>query len=370
MRKRRFVPILMLVLAMALLLAGCGGDGDTATTATSAGADTTAATLGGQAKVLRLAAVDSEAGYAGEATKMFASELEKRTEGRYTVEIGWACSYGPPGEFFSQVETGLVDIAYFLPVTMPGVFPESDICALPWVLPNADIATQAIQKLVEQGYSVDEGMSAVKFLNVHMGPGHVLMTPKEVTSVADFAGMKIITGGEPQAAAVTAMGGTPVSFDQADYYSALQKGTADALYNPWIGMAPWKLEEVVDYVLETNIGNVMCAWIMNWDTYNDMSAEDQAIVDQLSEEIWTDMIVQGYDNVTEIGKGLLADQGGQVLQMTEAEYASLDDAFAGIWTEWIASMEAKGLPGKEACDAMYKILEELGVEHPAIGYAP
>lgn len=370
MRRKRFVLILMLVIAMTVVLAACGDDDDTATTATSAGAETTAATSSGEATVLRLAAVDSEAGYAGEATKTFATELEKRTEGRYTVEIGWACSYGPPGEFFGQVESGLLDIAYFLPVTMPGVFPESDICALPWVLPNADIATRAVQQLAEQGYAIDEGMSAVKFLNLHMGPGHVLMTPKEVSSIADFSGMKVIVGGEPQAAAVSAMGCTPVSFDQADYYSTLQKGTADALYNPWIGMAPWKLEEVVDYVMETNIGNVLCGWIMNWDTYNSMSAEDQAIVDELSEEIWTDMIVQGYDNVTVIGKDLLAAQGGQVLQMTEAEYASLDQAFAGIWTAWIDDMEAKGLPGKEACDAMYKILEDIGVEHPAIGYTP
>jgi len=388
MKHKWLVIVSALMIALVLTVVACGGEEKTTTTAaptettaaptettaapteTTAAPQTTAPSGGVEAKILRLAAVDNEAGYAGEATKTFAAELEKRTEGRYKVEIGWACSYGPPGEFFDQVTSGLIDFAYFLPVTMPGAFPESDICALPWVLPNAGIATQAIQKLVEQGYSMDEGMSAVKFLNVHMGPGHVLMTPKEVSSIADFAGMKIIVGGEPQAAAVTAMGATPVSFDQADYYSSLQKGVADALYNPWIGMAPWKLQEVVKNVMETNIANVMCAWIMNWDTYNGMSAADQKVVDDLSQEIWTSMIVQGYDNVTATSKELLAAQGGKVLQMTPEEYASLDTAFASIWTDWIAAMEAKGLPGKEACDAMYGILKDLGVDPPAIGYAP
>jgi TRAP-type C4-dicarboxylate transport system substrate-binding protein len=314
--------------------------------------------------------VDNENGYAGKAITTFASELEKRTDGRYKVEVGWSSSLGAPGEYFDSVVAGLIDIAYFIPTTMPGVFPEADMFALPWVLPNAEIATQAIQALVEQGYGMDEGMSEVKFLNVHMGPGHVLMTQKEVESIQDFVGMKIIVGGEMQSAAIQAIGASPVSFDQSEFYSALQKGIADANYNPWIAVAPWSLHEVIDYVLETNIGNVFCGFIMNSNSYNSMSAEDQQTLDQIAEEYLTDLIVQGYEDAAAAGKDAFLAKGGTVLQLSAEDLAFLNEAFVDIWTKWLADTEAKGVAATEACAAFYSVLEDLGVENPAIGWQP
>lgn len=384
MKRKWLVLFLVAVMSMSMAVAGCG-DGSTEDTTTTAGSsvdttatsevsadttDTTAAESSGEATVLRLASVDNENGYMGEAIKTFASELEKRTDGRYKVEVGWSCSLGGPGEYFDSVVNGLIDIAYFIPTTMPGVFPEADMFALPWVLPDAGIATEALQALVEQGYGMDDGMSAVKFLNIHMGPGHVLMTNKQVDSIEDFAGMKIITGGEKQAAAMTAIGATPVSFDQSEFYGALQKGIADANYNPWISVAPWNLHEVIDYVLETNIGNVFCGFIMNWDAFNSMSAEDQQIVDDIAAEYLTDLIVQGYANVADAGKEAFLAKGGTLLEMSDQDMAFVDEAFAPIWDDWFSDMEDLGVPAREASEDMYNILLGLGVEHPAMGYKP
>lgn len=379
MKKKSLLLLLAVAVAMAAFVVGCGEDDATDTTGTTGTAATTTSstasettTPGGSSggTVLRLAALDNENGYSGEAIKTFAAELEKQTEGRYTVEVGWSAAWGGPGEYFDQVTSGLVDIAYFIPTTMPGTFPESDVVALPWVLPNADIATKAVQALVEQGYAMDDGMDAVHFLNVHMGPGHIIGTSKKVSSIKDFAGMKTIVGGELQSAAVKKLGCTPVYFDQPEYYSALQKGTADAIYNPWIGVSPWQLHEVLNTVVETNIGNVFCAFIMNKDTYAEMSPEDQKIIDEIAAEYLTDLVVKGYEDVAAVGKDAFLAKGGTVLQLTDEELADLDSAFAPIWDDWLASMEAKGLPYEAGCDAMYNILKNLGVQHPAIGYQP
>jgi|GEM_PF-1310155 len=382
--------VAVLAALMIMSVAGCGdeaSDDSPATTEAGAETQTTAAAEApevgessavtettetesdGTTTVLRLAAVDNDQGYASEAIKTFASEVENRTEGRYKVEVGWACSYGGPGEFFDLVANGLVDIAYFLPCTSPGVFPATDMTALPWVLPNAAIATDALQALVEQGYGMDESMSAVKFLNVHMGPGHVLMTSKPVDSIQDFAGMKIISGGDMQAAAMSAIGATPVYFDHSEFYGALQKGIADANYNPWIGVAPWNLHEVIDYVLETNIGNVFCGFIMNWDSFDGMSPEDQQVLDEVAKEAFG-LIVKGYEDVAQAGKDAFLAKGGTIIPMPEDDFAFLNEAFAGLWNEWIADMESQGIPATEACNAMYGILEDLGVQTPAIGYQP
>jgi TRAP-type C4-dicarboxylate transport system substrate-binding protein len=123
-------------------------------------------------------------------------------------------------------------------------------------------------------------------------------------------------------------------------------------------------------VLETNIGNVFCGFIMNQDAFDSMSAEDQQIVDDIAAEYLTDLIVQGYGNVTDAGKEAFLAKGGTVLEMSDEDLTFVDEAFAPIWADWFSDMEELGVPAREASEAMYNILLGLGVEHPAMGYKP
>jgi hypothetical protein len=50
--------------------------------------------------------------------------------------------------------------------------------------------------------------------------------------------------------------------------------------------------------------------------------------------------------------------------------ANMGDRFKLIWKSWVEENEKKGLPARQALNDFYHILEDLGVENPAVGYRP
>lgn len=363
-------------MVLAVVLSGCGAASSGTTTSnavtdtTAAAVDTTAAPAG-EAKLLHFASLNGEEGYDGEAIKTFASELEKRTEGRYKVEVAWASAFGNPGEYLDAVANGMVDFATFLPVTAPGQFPYSDLFSLPWVLPDPTIDTEVIRAVTAQGYGLDDSMSAVKFLDINMGDGDILFARDEVDSIQNVAGKKIIVGGgDLKAATAKAVGGTPVSFTMSEFYSALQKGVGDAVFNPWVGMYTWKLQEVTKTALETYVASVMCSYIMNQDLFDSMSAADQKTLEQLAKETLGDTVLAARVTLKQKAKDAFTAAGGKIVPLSDADLAFLSEKYSPIFTQWIDDMTAKGFPAKEACDAMYNALKEAGVDQPALGYQP
>lgn len=379
MRSRRSqLTVLAMIVGMvlAVVLSGCGAASSGTTTSnavtdtTAAAVDTTAAPAG-EAKLLHFASLNGEEGYDGEAIKTFASELEKRTEGRYKVEVAWASAFGNPGEYLDAVANGMVDFATFLPVTAPGQFPYSDLFSLPWVLPDPTIDTEVIRAVTAQGYGLDDSMSAVKFLDINMGDGDILFARDEVDSIQNVAGKKIIVGGgDLKAATAKAVGGTPVSFTMSEFYSALQKGVGDAVFNPWVGMYTWKLQEVTKTALETYVASVMCSYIMNQDLFDSMSAADQKTLEQLAKETLGDTVLAARVTLKQKAKDAFTAAGGKIVPLSDADLAFLSEKYSPIFTQWIDDMTAKGFPAKEACDAMYNALKEAGVDQPALGYQP
>ncbi len=79
---------------------------------------------------------------------------------------------------------------------------------------------------------------------------------------------------------------------------------------------------------------------------------------------------RAWDAGCERGKKLFLDAGGRINELNASEINKANQLIQPMWEGWIAAMEKKGLPGKKAVDDMYAILKGLGVENPAIGYAP
>jgi TRAP-type C4-dicarboxylate transport system substrate-binding protein len=376
-KKSVWALAIVLIFTMALALAGCGGKSTPADIGAGssdspgeavAPADSADAATG---KILRLAFLDNEDGYASDAVKAFAAQVEAKTEGRYTVEIGWAGALGNPAEYYDMVTAGLIDIAYFIPALNPGVFPQATIMDLPWHFPSSEASTAGVNGLYEAGFIADEGLKAVKIINMHSGPGDNIISSKPVNTVADLKNMKIIgTGGEVKVQEITALGGVPVSVDHAEQYSTLQKGVAEANLAPWLSVAPWKLEEVTKYCAELYAGNTFVGFIMNQGVFDGMSADDQKLFMEAVDETLPQGIFDGYAAICEQGEKAFVDAGGTVTQFSDADIEQISKDWAPIFEDWAKQQDALGFDGKDALDKMYQILKDQGVENPAYGYTP
>ena len=77
-----------------------------------------------------------------------------------------------------------------------------------------------------------------------------------------------------------------------------------------------------------------------------------------------------YDDYCAGGEKLFREWGGDFLEWTPEALAEMENLYAPAFDEWIAMAEGKGHPAKQGLDDFYTILQELGVEKPAIGYTP
>ncbi len=87
------------------------------------------------------------------------------------------------------------------------------------------------------GEQLDEKMEELGFVNLgygELGFRHVTNSLRPITSVEDFAGMRIrLQPNEVHLQTFRALGANPVSMDVSELYSALQQGVLDGQENPY-----------------------------------------------------------------------------------------------------------------------------------------
>ena len=89
---------------------------------------------GAEPITLKFANQDPSSGFVSDAHKTWAQELERRSGGRYRVEIAWSASMGPLETHYDMVRHGIADVSFFT-ATPPAPFNFGMISTLPWNLP-------------------------------------------------------------------------------------------------------------------------------------------------------------------------------------------------------------------------------------------
>lgn len=147
----------------------------------------------------------------GPVMKGWARDLETRTNGRVKVEMSWASALGRPHDYYDIVKRGLCDVGQIVPGFTPGMFPMADIVALPFKVPTSEIGVKTLIEFAKKGY-LDKEFNDVKVMFFYTGMGDTIFTTKkEIKTVADVKGLKIITAIPAQDVRIKKMGGTPMS---------------------------------------------------------------------------------------------------------------------------------------------------------------
>ena len=249
----------------------------------------------------------------------------------------------------------------------------AEISTLPFNFPSATLHTKALWALYKKGYldkTMDDEKAKTLFIAGDAGSG-LLTYKKRVTTLADVRGLKLHCVPGRQVAIAEAIDAVPVSMAGAEVIMALQTGTIDGHTKGYSPLPRFKWCEVAKYVTEPKLGSVFFAVFMNRKKYDKLPKDIQAIIDEMAEDNQYGLIAaKQMDDLTESGKTCLLKHEVQMLQWEPAALEELGKRFGPIWNTWIAEREAKGLPAKDALDLFYSLQVEMGIENPAVGYAP
>lgn len=143
--------------------------------------------------------------------------------------------------------------------------------------------------------------------NWSFGDRHILTT-KQVSSLADLAGMKIrVPDNTNFVETFTAFGAVPTPLALSDVYSALSQGTIDGLENPLSDIYQNKFQEVAKYCVADAHIKQDCLIICGMDFWNTLTEQQQ------------DAIVQAAQEAGTYERGLLDDTEQQMREKLEEE---------------------------------------------------
>ena len=290
-----------------------------------------------------------------EGVEYLSSEAKKRTNGNFTIKLFYGEQLSKSKENLDGIYLGAFEAATFCASYHPGKNAPLNVLDLPF-LPLKDYDT--VRKVHDAVYAHPASQKALAKWNAYLYTSNILpqyeymgkgAPPK---AVSDFSGKRLrALGGMGRAAKL--IGATPSTMPASETYTALQRGTVDAIGFPYsYTFAAYKLDEIADWVTTNmKLGTVNCPTVFNKKAYEKLPAQYKSLLEDLKPGVYQ-AIKAAYiaKDIANEKKWSASDSRIKMVQIPEAEMAEFR-RIAGqpVWEAWVAENEGK-LPARELLD--------------------
>ncbi len=293
----------------------------------------------------------------------WADAIEEQSQGRIKVELYPFMQLGgsAPNQY-DLIRDGAIDGGWVIPGYQPNRFPEAEAMELPFMTTKSGEEASAAAWQFTQEYLMDD-FADVHVIAAHMhGPGIVHKRGAAVATVEDFAGLKLRGPSRPATLLLEELGATPIGMPVPAFPEALSKGVVDGGVITWEMSPSLKLNELTDSHTDVAgdraLYNLYFIWAMNKDVYEGMPEDLRAIIDANSGMMASQWAGRAHDTGDIVGRDLMAADGNEIAQLSEAETARIMALGADVTQAWIAEMDEKGFDGAELVRAAQTAVTE------------
>lgn len=280
----------------------------------------------------------------------WAEEVEKRTNGRVTVEMYPAESLGKYPDFPEMVKGGVCDAALLAGMR----FDRMLVFELPFVCPNRAITNDAFYSLYYRGL-LPELRNDYKVLWYQpCDPTYLFLADKKIVSPDDYEGIKVRGISGPWAEFPDALGATGVVVPSTDVYMSLERGIIDGAITTVEFVFIAKLHEVIKYCIWEPISEGGSVFAMSRDTWNSLPADIQVIMQQINDEGRYKFVEMAFKTSAE-DYAALTEAGLEVYDLSSEERTRWYDTGKQVTDAWVAEKEAEGLPIQEMLDVIERV---------------
>ena len=264
--------------------------------------------------------------------------VEEATEGTVQIELLPAGSIVSGGEAFGATADGTIDVYAGWATVYGGQMPEGMLAyGLAMGAEDYEEAWEVVMEY-DDGSIANIIREAANENNLHwagwtsQGPNS-MFTKFPVNSMEDLKGHKLRAGG-PQAIFLEAMGGTPVSFEGDEIYTAIDLGTIEGTMWDTGGVESMKFHEVIDYAMLPGWNPSQAQEIyINLDRWNELNDWQREQIEGVFEEIYTETSELHMEGV-EASLQAIEDSGGEIITLDDDELADTrEKSIELIWPE-------------------------------------
>lgn len=269
---------------------------------------------------------------------------------------------GTPPQLVDRVKDGVDDVVITLPGYTAGRFPTTEVFELPFMTNSAEGGARATWDYMQK-YSLKEFPGTKLLATWVHDEGYVHTKDRQIKTLADFKGLKMRAPTRQTNKLLAALGATPVGMPLPAIPDAVSKGTIDGFMLPWEVMPSLKLQEMVKFHTETDparpaLYSAVFIFAMNEAKYNSLPADLKAVIDRNSGAGLSQQIGKVWDNSQAAGRAAARAANNTFYTLPNSELDNWVKASAGLFDEWTADMDKRGLNGKamlqEARDLLVK----------------
>ncbi len=294
-----------------------------------------------------------------EGIKVFAAEIEKRTDGEVKIDLFPASQLGKSQT--SLLKSGLVELAYVVPSLDADKLPLSSVMELPALFTSSCDSTQKLWPLMAQGGEITKQEYATQgFRPLYLGmmaQYDVFTTRKRVAEIPDMAGLKLRGNGALISKTLRAFDAVPVSLASSESYDAVTRGTIDGMYFPAGSIHSYSLESQFKHVLTgLQLGGAGAVMVVSEKAFQKLSPKAQEVLGAVGLETQERLCAYVDDQDHKLRGRFATENGMEVIKATPEQSAEWSAKVTHVVSDWIAEMRNARRDGEAVLDTLgYKI---------------
>jgi TRAP-type transport system periplasmic protein len=269
---------------------------------------------------------------AAQVLRPWAERVNEQGKGVLALDVREGFAIANYENIYSRVLDDVIQIGLGLHAQIGGQFPKSDVAGLPFVSESAEAASVALWRVYKAGLMADEYRDVVPIMVSAMAQFSVHLS-KAPASLDSLKGMKIMAGGKLQSDIAAALGATPLSISITNGYEAMQRGTIDGMLVAWTAFPSFKLNEVTNYHIDTNISSSTAMVFMSKKKFDSLPAPVRRIIEANATEAESRAFGAQWDRQN-AGSRIKDDPKHTVVQLTPEQQKKWQQAIQPAVDDW------------------------------------
>lgn len=282
--------------------------------------------------------------------------LEEKSEDRIEVTVYSGGALGSIVDCVTNVESGVTDGCWSAISIYPGLWPLSNVVALPMTGANSmEVMNSAMNDLMATE-EYDAEWDNVHRVAFHVTTPAAFIFKDRVDSMKAIVGNTIRTNCSEATPWLDTLGSIPVSVASNDGYEAISKGTVQGGLWWMDQLESSALYEVVDSVIYGPVeycGMFLC---INKELYESMPADLQQLIDE-SGDYYMSLLPDAYYSQEEKVISLLEEHDVDLIYTSDEDKEWLAEGAQASYDVYIESMNELGYDGQAIFDSLLEKIE-------------
>ena len=291
-----------------------------------------------------------------------AKVAKEKSGGNFIINLKYNEQLGEAKDFLDGIKVDAFQGAFVAYSYAPAKTPLQGVLDMPF-LPIADLVASANVQDAYQAWKpvVDElsKWNSMHFMTLLLPQYEFMGTGKPPRSLEDWKGMRVrALGGLGDA--MKLLGAVPTSVSAPEVYTALERGTFQAVSFPFTySFTAYKLHEVSKwYTLGMQLGIIHNSVVLSQTAWKALPDEYKKILEDAKPEAYR-LQSEAYAEADKKSFPLFEKRKLEVVKVTpEMREKLMTTAAKPVWDAWVADTEKKGLPGKEALELVLSLAKK------------